>query len=187
VTGGIANPFIKLAIAAQAQKDIIVLGLKDIEGKTCVRFIPRTTEVDWVQIYNGAGCSSVLGRTGGKQRVSMNKDSCIYKAKAAHEFMHVLGFTHMHNHFNRDKFVWINFDNINLSERSQFEKVNTTSYFNFDTTYDYLSATHYPRKAFSSNKLDTIVPTNSAYLDLIGNVKEISTGDAARIKNMYKC
>jgi hypothetical protein len=63
-----------------------------IEYYTCIRFKPRTNERDYVQIYSGNGCSSNMGRIGGKQRVSLRKQGCLSKGTIMHELIHALGY-----------------------------------------------------------------------------------------------
>jgi Astacin (Peptidase family M12A) len=175
-----------LVTSAAADKSIVLLAFRELEAKTCVRFVERTTQADYVEIYNGAGCSSSLGRIGGKQQISMSKNGCITKGTVMHEIIHALGYAHMQNHIDRDNFVRVNFINIILNKRSNFEKVSSSAYGNFGTAYDYLSVMHYRRDAFSRNGKDTIVPLDAKYLNVIGSA-ELSAGDVARIKNMYKC
>lgn len=45
--------------------------MKEIENSTCVAFVPRTSQVDYIEIYSGDGCSSSVGRQGGRQTVSL--------------------------------------------------------------------------------------------------------------------
>lgn len=42
----------------------------------------------------------------------------------------------MQNHIDRDRFIKINFENIQRGMQSQFEKVNSVSFGNFGTPYD---------------------------------------------------
>lgn len=45
--------------------------MKEIENSTCVVFAPKTSQLDYIEIYSGDGCSSSVGRQGGGQRVSL--------------------------------------------------------------------------------------------------------------------
>jgi Astacin (Peptidase family M12A) len=177
---------LKLVFAAQAQQNTVLQGLREIEGKTCVRFVQRTNQADYVEIYNGAGCSSYLGRLGGKQQLSLARNGCVYKGTAMHEFIHALGYTHMQSHIDRDRFIRIQLENVQSAYRNQFDKVRTSVYGNFDTPFDYLSVMHYGRTAFSMNGRDTIVTLDRNYQNRIGS-NELSSGDVARIRNMYQC
>lgn len=158
----------------------------DLEEKTCVRFIERTTEIDYIEIINSRGCYSYFGRIGGKQYLQFNRPNCLWKGTIIHEFIHSLGFQHMHNHADRDKFLNVNFDNVAPNRRYNFDKVRPGLYDNFGTPYDYLSIMHYHRDAFSTNGKDTLVPVDESFIDLIG-AYELSVGDITRINNMYEC
>src|SRR4051794_17644050 len=84
--------------------------MKMIEDTTCVRFVERTNERDYVSIYKGDGCHSRLGKTGGRQDMSL-ANNCP-QGTVAHEFMHALGILHHHSRTDRDDFVTINWENI---------------------------------------------------------------------------
>lgn len=81
-----------LSSSATYQKELIRYGMDFLEYYTCVRFIPRTNQYDYVQIYSGNGCSSNMGRIGGKQRVSLKKSGCLSKGTIMHELIHALGY-----------------------------------------------------------------------------------------------
>ncbi len=49
---------------------IVKEAMAEFRSKTCVRFLPRRKEADYVVFYGKVkGCSSYLGRIGGAQRV----------------------------------------------------------------------------------------------------------------------
>jgi Astacin (Peptidase family M12A) len=64
--------------------------MREIENQTCVRFVPRTTEADYILIVKEKGCWSSLGRIGGAQKVTLG-NGCIYKYIILHELIHALG------------------------------------------------------------------------------------------------
>ena len=55
---------------------MIRLAMDDLEKYTCVRLVPRTTEVDYLMIGSGKGCHSRVGKIGGEQEVSYQKGGC---------------------------------------------------------------------------------------------------------------
>lgn len=97
------------------------------------------------------------------------------------------GYDHMHSHFDRDKYITINWGNIDHRVRDNFEKVDPMKFDSFNTTYDYKSLMHYGPTAFSENGRRTIIPKDSRFRDIIGQREAMSEGDKQRINNMYKC
>ena len=63
--------YLILLSSASYDTDLLILSMKEIENNTCVTFVPRTSQVDYIEIYSGNGCSSSVGRQGGKQTVSL--------------------------------------------------------------------------------------------------------------------
>lgn len=105
-----------------------------------------------------------------------------------HELIHTLGYSHMHNHSDRDKFVTINWNNIKPDHESNFDLVNEEEYGNFDTRYDFYSVMHYSLDTFSIKRGEpTILPRHPKFRHLIGQRRELSKGDKKRINKMYKC
>lgn len=81
----------KLNSLAQAEQNIVREGLQEIQSKSCVRFVARTTQPDYIEIINNGGCYSFLGRLGGKQELSLSRNGCVSKGTVMHEFIHALG------------------------------------------------------------------------------------------------
>lgn len=159
---------------------------RTIEDRTCIRFVRRTNEIDFVDIINGGGCWSWLGRQGGRQEMSMSRPGCFFSGIAVHEAIHALGYDHMHNHADRDNYVRIFWDNIDRVYHHAFFIVDPDWFDNFGTPYDLRSIVHYARWAFSHNGADTIQPLNMNYIDIIGQT-QLSSGDVLRLNRMYNC
>ena len=111
---------------------------------------------------------------------------CLYGGILVHEMIHALGYDHMQNNIDRDRYVQILWNNIQLNKEGNFKKVNPVNFGNFGTSYDYYSVMHYFRNAFGINGRDTIVPLDSKFANVIGQQK-ISSGDVTRLRNMYGC
>lgn len=161
--------------------------MNDIEKHTCVRFIERTNQVDYVFVYDGEGCWSHMGKIGDKQDLSLQKNGCFGRGTIIHELIHALGYDHMHSHADRDKFIEIQWSNIQRDAISNFDKVDPEKFSNFNTNYDLYSVMHYDKTAFSRNGKATIVPKNRRYRNIIGQREGLSVGDAKRVNNMYNC
>lgn len=160
--------------------------MRVIEKHTCIEFPLRTTEKDFIKIKNGGGCYSYVGKQGGAQVVSIRTGGCMRRGTIQHEFIHALGYDHMQNHVDRDKYVTIMYSNIIPKDRHNFEKFAGSS--NFDTPYDYRSVMHYEKFAFAiDRKKPTIVAKMKEFVDIIGQRETISAGDIRRLNRMYNC
>ncbi|ALC46020.1 CG6763, partial [Drosophila busckii] len=155
--------------------------------RTCIRFVPYSGERDYVSIVSGnSGCWSSVGRVGGKQEVNLQSPGCLGRpGTAIHELMHALGFLHEQNRQERDSFVAINYNNIQSSARSNFEKAAATEAFG--VPYDYGSVMHYSANAFSTNGQPTIVATRAGGATQMGQRDGFSNADVEKLNRMYDC
>lgn len=95
-------------------ESVIRQAIAEYHSKTCLRFVPRTTEKDWIQFENSqTGCWSSVGRVGRRQAVNLQVPGCTTKiGTALHEIMHAVGFLHEQNRSDRDGFVTVVTQNI---------------------------------------------------------------------------
>lgn len=136
-----------------------------ISRKSCVKFEMNPINPPiFLMISRGDACASEVGRQseldmgGQPRRVQFMKvgEHCSI-GNLVHEFLHVLGFLHMHTATNRDDFVKINWNNVKPQAMINFERI-TARVSMFDTQYDYRSIMHYSPKAFAiDNKVKTII------------------------------
>ncbi|XP_034744056.1 high choriolytic enzyme 1-like [Etheostoma cragini] len=66
--------YVPIAIGPEyssAQRTIITNSLLAFNQSTCIRFIWRTTQKDYLNFFSGTGCWSYVGRQGGVQPVSL--------------------------------------------------------------------------------------------------------------------
>lgn len=166
---------------------IIRNAMDAIESETCIRFKPRKSATDFINIFSGRYCKSNLGRTGGAQELSLNWKKCLREGIVIHELLHALGFIHMHNRPNRDKYVKILWKNINPSFFKEFDRVNPHMFNYYGTSYDYQSIMHYSTIAFTKNGGQTIIPKDENFIGEIGHKTELSEGDIRRINTKYNC
>lgn len=131
------------------------------------------------------GCHSQVGYQGEVQDLNLQGHAvgkgCMRKGTIIHEFIHALGFFHQQSAADRDEFVEIIWDNIELGKRNNFVKHETSSSFGFP--YDYSSVMHYSDKAFSSNGERTIVPKDSTAA--IGQRNAMSETDVKKLNRKY--
>ncbi|XP_036375465.1 high choriolytic enzyme 2-like [Megalops cyprinoides] len=165
------------------ERSIIKRGLNSFHSSTCIRFIPRSKKEDYLDIKSDKGCYSYVGRQGGGQVVSLERQGCVYHGTVQHEILHALGFDHEQTRSDRDQHVKILYENIKPDMESNFEIINTN---NLETPYDYNSVMEYGRYAFSKNGKPTIIPIPDQNVE-IGTAKEMSPNDILRVNRLYEC
>ncbi|CAD5215036.1 unnamed protein product [Bursaphelenchus okinawaensis] len=167
------------------ERALLARAVKQYHEKTCIRFVPRVGgEGDYLFIGKVDGCFSEVGRTSGVQVLSLD-NGCMEYATIIHEMMHVVGFYHEHERWDRDAFIDIIWQNIDRGALDQFGKVDLSKTSYYGQPYDYKSILHYDSLAFSKNGFPTMLPKKPA--TTIGNAKDFSDVDLAKINRMYKC
>ncbi|XP_069479379.1 hatching enzyme 1.2-like isoform X2 [Ambystoma mexicanum] len=157
--------------------------MMEFKSMTCIRFVNRTTENDYIQISRGNGCWSSIGRNGGPQEVSLGS-GCLVKGIIQHELNHNLGFYHEQSRSDRDDYVRIVTEFISPGDLPNFKKENTN---NVGLEYDYSSVMHYGKYSFSNTSgQPTIIPTKNPFAD-IGQRVGLSNLDIAKINRLYNC
>lgn len=158
--------------------------MDEIERVSSVRFVARTTEADYVRFKNGDGCSSDVGRQGGRQDVELNY-GCRDTFTVAHELLHALGFNHEQSRRDRDSYVEILWDNIDPGKRHNFE---ITSHSYDVGPYDYGSLMHYSGSEFCrrdqwgcTGRTIATIPAGT----YIGQRARLSAGDVMALNVVY--
>ncbi|CRK94667.1 CLUMA_CG008167, isoform A [Clunio marinus] len=172
---------------------MIMRAIDEYHAKTCIKFVPRTSQTDYLSIESSnTGCWSSVGKIGRKQSVNLQQNGCLSKlGTPIHELMHALGFLHEQNREDRDRYVTIMRNNIKPETLTNFEKASAGSTTSYGVSYDQGSVMHYSSTAFSRNGQKTIVSkgedqtTGNDYM--MGQREGFSSSDLARINAMYKC
>ncbi|XP_076603048.1 hatching enzyme 1.2 [Chaetodon auriga] len=167
----------------EMETKLIKKAMENVEKGTCVRFVPRTHQRDYIDIQPKSGCWSYLGARGGRQTVSLQSPDCVRVGVISHEFMHALGFVHEQSRFDRDNYVTVLWSNIWRDRLRNFEKFKTD---NLELPYDYGSIMHFGMYAYSQDGEPTIVPKNSKNIRL-GQTMFLSHIDKLKINKLYKC
>uniref|UniRef100_A0AAR2LMA3 Metalloendopeptidase n=1 Tax=Pygocentrus nattereri TaxID=42514 RepID=A0AAR2LMA3_PYGNA len=181
--GLVLVPFTVSNDFSSSDRSVIAGAMATFHSKTCIRFVSRTFEADYLSIQSRDGCYSAVGRQGGMQVVSLSRNGCVYHGIAQHELNHALGFYHEHTRSDRDYYVRINWANISPTLQYNFNKKETN---NLNTPYDYSSVMHYGKTAFSINGQDTITPIPDPSVP-IGQRVDLSAIDVKRINILYNC
>ncbi|XP_023232131.1 astacin-like metalloprotease toxin 5 [Centruroides sculpturatus] len=118
-----------------------------VEHVTCLRFVYRKTEDDYIYIQEGKGCNSMVGKEGGRQILNLGS-GCWNLGIIYHELGHVIGLYHEHNRPDRDKYIRILWNNIRDSYITGFALYDENDLRICDD-YSYDSIMHYGPKAFA--------------------------------------
>ncbi|KFD57387.1 hypothetical protein M514_01898 [Trichuris suis] len=98
------------------ERQIIQRAIRTIEENSCIRFVPRTGQADYLVLSDEHGCFSMVGRMKGRQVISLGS-GCLYREVIVHELLHALGFWHEQSRTDRDLFVRIRKENVISSKR----------------------------------------------------------------------
>jgi len=198
------------------ERATIAAGMKMVEDNSCIRFVARTNENDYVDIIpGGGGCyAQVPYRTGrGRMEIGLQRNGCVYEKVVVHELLHSLGFMHEMNRPDRDTYITINWSNIVNSGAAQFYKdewVGTTPTLpecddsgNSDGTdysgcysgwftdacqlgYDYTSIMHYGLTSFAIDSSQWVMTPVDTSVTFTGN-SVLSALDIAKMECLYYC
>nr|XP_024659432.1 high choriolytic enzyme 1-like isoform X1 [Maylandia zebra] len=171
------------SVYSTQERNIIISALLTFHESTCIRFVWRTDQVNYLYFFSGEGCYSYVGRQSRGQGISLQRNGCLFQSTVQHEVLHALGFHHEQVRSDRDQYVKILTENIIPGQESNFEKVLTN---NLQTPYDFNSVMQYGRYSFSRNGQPTIVARSNPNLDF-GNAFQMSANDIARINRLYEC
>ncbi|XP_047106353.1 low choriolytic enzyme-like [Schistocerca piceifrons] len=182
--GGVV-PYVISAAFTGDERLQVAAAFREFHELTCVRFVPRTGHTSYVHLRKGVWCSSLIGRVGGEQTVSLGP-GCVYKGVVQHELMHALGFWHEHSRSDRDAYVTVLLHNVRRGYESQFQKHGWHIAQSLGLPYDTGSLLHYGRLAFSRDgRSPTIVPRDPRAA--IGQRLGFSEVDVAKINLLYGC
>ena len=178
-----------------SRRAVIFSAMKEWSSKTCLRFIVRKKQKDYVYFTDDINrCSSHVGRKGGRQNINIGA-GC-RRGSIIHEIGHAIGFWHEQSRPDRDRFVNILRKNIIKGKSRNFMRRRHLEVDYQGTIYDYGSIMHYGRTFFSKCKAPSYCPTitvnnPTAYAKQgkpnLGQRIKLSTRDILQARRLYRC
>ncbi|XP_046721048.1 hatching enzyme 1.2-like [Silurus meridionalis] len=181
--GKVYIPYVIHNQYSSSELQVIQRGLDSFSSFSCIRFVPRSNQRDYISIESRNGCYSYIGCLGNGQTVSLARSGCVYHNTVQHELLHALGFNHEQTRSDRDSYIRVGWENIQRGMEHNFNKIAT---LNQGTPYDYNSVMQYHRTAFSRNGLPTMIPIPDPNVSF-GQAAQMSQNDIIRLNRLYNC
>ncbi|XP_021959221.1 astacin-like metalloprotease toxin 5 [Folsomia candida] len=167
---------------------LILEAMQQYEDFTCVKFVARTTEVNYLYIEQGtAGCSTFVGNLRrGKQILRLGR-GCLFIGTVVHELGHTVGFHHEHNRIDRDEYIDVLWENIQQGSERLFVKTPASKEWLING-YDIDSIMHYGETAFSKDGVSPTMKSKDGrpIYDPWGK-PGLDWSDIYRINKLYNC
>jgi hypothetical protein len=200
--GGII-PYDITKLTAVQQTNVLKAMQRWLNTGANIKFVPRTTEVEYVNFTGKTDAGNNTSCVGFKTGVHAEINITAFwwgqgEWMPAHELGHVLGFFHEHQRWDRDEFVTIHYDNIKPGRSGDYDWVAKTNWLVSSLTYDYQSIMQYRicwagrcedqcKDGVGSSPCAVIQPVNKAFDSVIGQWSDngISPLDAERVRLVY--
>lgn len=169
---------------SSASKAKIQAALKIWEAKTNVRFYNATGEPTRDPIYNfdypyiffcnGTDQNdSYVGRIGGMQKLHLLSSASV--GNVLHEIGHAIGLYHEHSRNDRDRYITVNYSNIQSKYKYAYDKV-TKNYYTMGS-FDFSSVMLYSSKSdFAIDKSKPVMTKKDGSM-FVGQRTKLSDGD----------
>ncbi|XP_052694034.1 uncharacterized protein LOC128172280 [Crassostrea angulata] len=156
---------------------------------TCVKWKPKSPEVaaevghqGYVLVRSGTSCSSGVGFQGDVEHIiNFKEPGCGWVDVAVHEMLHRIGQRHEHARSDRDRYVKINWDNIHISGRYNYYRLNTYN----RNPYDIGSVMHYGYSSSETADIE-LKDKNLNFLEFPGS-QIFSYYDLKDVIDQYQC
>ncbi|KAE9554660.1 hypothetical protein FO519_002147 [Halicephalobus sp. NKZ332] len=143
------------------------------QNMTCLTFKEDNKTSPRIKFYNGAGCSSYVGRvTSLQEQLISIGDRCGYFGIIAHEIAHSLGIFHHQSRTDRDNYIDIVMANVPAGWEDNMDIQPLSN--NYGISYEYGSSLHYAEKSWF-------------HIQSMGNRNMPTFADVQLINKYYTC
>uniref|UniRef100_A0A8R1Y4A5 Metalloendopeptidase n=1 Tax=Onchocerca volvulus TaxID=6282 RepID=A0A8R1Y4A5_ONCVO len=191
ITGGIyrwpknSNIPYEFASSDEKWRDTIRSALNFWQRETCIRWQEDGPGYDRIVFFRGSGCYSNVGKTGGRQEISIGY-GCENRGIVAHEIGHSLGFWHEQSRPDRDQYIKLQSKYIASGTEGNFAKRSYLEIENMGVPFDLGSVMHYGPNAFSVDSNHTTIETvDKRYSHTIGQRHGPSFIDVKQMNRLY--
>ncbi|XP_053673697.1 astacin-like [Anopheles nili] len=188
-------PYVIKASFNSAERQVLQAAFTQFATKTCVRFVPRTTELHYITITNRPeGCYSYVGRSPDvtQNMLNLQTPACMTNVGTpVHELMHSLGFLHEQSRFDRDDYIEVKTTNLRPEYQdpqfieTNFGKYNESDEYTYGAPYNYASVMHYSRYAGAASLSQPVLSNLKLFAGDFGNDKGLSAMDVKQIMARY--
>lgn len=185
-------PFIFDSNVEEPKRAQMLAAMQEWENVANVDFRPRTNEISYVRIRDSEFNRSAVGMQIGEQDIEILNWN--FRFIMAHELAHTLGIWHEQSRPDRDRYIQINWDNIDDGEEHNFDRHDSAGLYPKQAyglpdaqTYDFDSVMHYGQFDFSSNgqRTITVKPPNESWQSRIGQYDHLSRLDILTVSSLY--
>ncbi|CAD5235207.1 unnamed protein product [Bursaphelenchus xylophilus] len=170
------------------------VALNSIESSTCIRFQhyterPGSHHIYFVKVATPTFCGlSYIGKVSPANPIYLSFMCGDTVGVAIHEILHALGITHEHLRFDRDRYLHMEWDNINPQLYDYFAVADQTLYTTYGIPFDYSSIMLYgPFTGAVDHNRPAMRPVNDdgRKIQMMGQRKNLSERDVLLLNTMY--
>ncbi|CAH1789821.1 unnamed protein product [Owenia fusiformis] len=165
-------------------KHLVARAVDEWQRKTCITFRPAVASETYViEFFHGTGCNSPVGMHS-LNRISLEYPGCGTHSVILREIGHSLGMGNEHQHPEQERYLSVQYQNIEERLRQRYRPISATSVETHGTSYDPYSIMHY--EAGPTDR-PSMVMKDRTLQNVVGRQTSLSVGDANFIRITHGC